>query len=143
MAHPLFRSYGALSRFSGPAYTVKVFNDNSLVRQSLEQSGDGRGPGGGRRRFHRVCPGGRSVGPAGHFQRMGRYRGPWPDSGDSAAIGAMPIGIKAINTNPRKSVKKGAGEQDLTVTFGGVTIAPGGVIYSDEDGILVATRALL
>ncbi len=55
----------------------------------------------------------------------------------------MNIGVKALNTNPRKSVKKGAGERDVTVTFADVTIKPGDYIYADEDGVVVATNKLV
>jgi regulator of ribonuclease activity A len=39
---PLFKSFGKLSTFSGPAATLKVFEDNVLVRTMLETPGNGR-----------------------------------------------------------------------------------------------------
>lgn len=56
---------------------------------------------------------------------------------DRVAISGIPIGIKALGTNPRKSSKTGAGEADAQLEFGGVTFRPGAMLYSDEDGILV------
>jgi len=56
---------------------------------------------------------------------------------DAAALRGIDIGIKALGTNPRKSTKTGAGERDVEITLGGVTFAPGGIAYSDDDGIVV------
>ena len=39
---PMFSNFGGSSAFHGPAVTLKVFEDNSLVRAALEHSGDGR-----------------------------------------------------------------------------------------------------
>ena len=37
-----FASYGAVGAFRGPISTLDVFEDNSLVRDALEEPGDGR-----------------------------------------------------------------------------------------------------
>jgi len=62
---------------------------------------------------------------------------------DSVALRGMDIGIKALGTNPKKSGKKGVGEQGVPVSFGNVIFHPGEWIYSDPDGILVSTENLL
>ena len=62
---------------------------------------------------------------------------------DSRAIGAMDIGVMALNTHPRKSIKKGAGDADLTVNFGGVSFSAEAFLYADQDGIIVAQSALI
>ena len=56
---------------------------------------------------------------------------------DRAAVAKLPLGVKALGSNPRKSAKDSAGEVDVPVEFGGVTFRPGAVLYADEDGILV------
>jgi len=56
---------------------------------------------------------------------------------DADALGQLPLGIKAKGTHPRKSVKAGAGDTQVTLAFSGVMIAPGDMIYADADGILV------
>ncbi|HEX7646261.1 MAG TPA: ribonuclease E activity regulator RraA, partial [Noviherbaspirillum sp.] len=38
---PVFKSFGKQVKFSGPATTLKVFEDNVLVRQALETPGNG------------------------------------------------------------------------------------------------------
>ena len=60
---------------------------------------------------------------------------------DAAALRGIDLGIKALGTNPRKSGKTGAGERDVTVSFGGVTFEPGDIAYSDDDGIVVVAAA--
>ena len=37
----VFRSFGKRQRFAGPARTLKVFEDNVLVRAALETPGEG------------------------------------------------------------------------------------------------------
>jgi regulator of ribonuclease activity A len=54
----------------------------------------------------------------------------------------MPIGVKALGTHPLKSVKKGIGERDVPVRFGGVEFLPGAYLYVDEDGILCSPAEL-
>lgn len=61
---------------------------------------------------------------------------------DSEEIGKMDVGVKAMGTMPLKSVKKGLGERDITVRFGGVTFTPGHYLYSDLDGIIVSPKQL-
>jgi regulator of ribonuclease activity A len=41
-AAPIFRDWGALRSFAGMIETVRVFEDNALVRQALETAGQGR-----------------------------------------------------------------------------------------------------
>jgi regulator of ribonuclease activity A len=60
---------------------------------------------------------------------------------DAAALRDMEIGIKALGTNPRKSEKRGAGERDVTLSFGGVEFVPGDIAYSDDDGIVIVAAA--
>lgn len=55
---------------------------------------------------------------------------------DRVAIASLPIGVKALGSNPQKSSKHGTGEVDHPVTFGGVTFTPGFTVWSDEDGIV-------
>jgi len=62
---------------------------------------------------------------------------------DSAIIDSMDIGIKAINTCPVKSIKRGIGLKGETLKFAWVTIAPNDYIYSDADGVLVSANWLL
>ncbi|KZV58714.1 dimethylmenaquinone methyltransferase family protein [Dorcoceras hygrometricum] len=40
--HPVFQIYGRRQVFSGPVVTLRVFEDNVLVREFLEEKGNGR-----------------------------------------------------------------------------------------------------
>ncbi len=141
VAEPLFRNYGGAGRFCGPIATLKLHEDNSLVRTALEEPGNGR---------VLVIDGGGSLRCAlvGDQLAMLAKRNGWNGivvNGcirDSVEIGRMDIGVKALNTNPRKSVKKGAGDRDIPVVFAGVAFRPGDFVYADEDGLLVCARRL-
>ncbi len=141
IAIPMFNDYGGKKNFSGPASTVKVFEDNSLVRTVLEEPGTGR---------VLIVDGGASLRCAllgDMLAELGKDNG-WEGIivygciRDSAVIANIDIGVKAINTNPRKSVKKGVGERDIKVSFADVSFNPGDYIYADEDGIVIASEKL-
>jgi len=142
VALPMFADFGGRLTFSGPISTVKVHEDNTLVRQALEEKGEGR---------VLVVDGGESLRCAligDMLAELGRDNG-WNGiivSGcirDSAVIAGIDIGIKAIGTNPRKSVKLNTGQRDIPVSFAGVTFTPGEHLYADEDGILLSKEALI
>ena len=61
---------------------------------------------------------------------------------DSGDINQIDIGVRALNTHPLKSIKKGVGDRSIDVSFGGVTFKPGEWLYADEDGVLVSSSAL-
>ncbi|KON80291.1 ribonuclease E activity regulator RraA [Azoarcus sp. PA01] len=139
---PMFRSYGARTAFCGPITTLKVFEDNSLVRAALEEPGEGKVlvvDGGGSLRCALVGD---------QLALLGVKNG-WAGVivygciRDSKPIGTMELGVFALGTHPLKSIKKGAGERDIAVTFGGVTFTPGHFLYADEDGIVVSESSLL
>ena len=61
---------------------------------------------------------------------------------DCEEMKGMNLGVKALNTNPRKTDKKNIGEKDLEISFGGVTIRPNDWVVADSDGVVVADFAL-
>jgi regulator of ribonuclease activity A len=142
VAQPLFRDYGGLERFSGPIETLRVQDDNTLVRESLETLGAGRVlvvDGGGSLKCALV--GGRLAGLA---ERNG-----WAGLIVNGCIRDVletrqaQVGIRALNSMPMRSQKTGKGELGGNVSFAGVTFAPGRFVYVDRDGIVVAERNLL
>lgn len=141
IATPMFNDYGGKKSFSGPASTVKVFEDNSLVRAALEEPGEGRVlvvDGEGSLRCALVGDMLAVLGKDNGWQGIVVYG----CIRDSAVIADIDIGVKALNTNPRKSVKKGIGERDVRVVFADVTINPGDYIYADEDGVVISSEKL-
>lgn len=131
-----FRQFGAIGLFSGPVSTVRCHEDNVLVRQQVSEPGGGRVlvvDGGG---SLRVALLGDMI--AGLAAANG-WAGLVVNGGvrDVAVLRHLPLGIKALGSNPRPSGKSGAGEIDVPVEFGGVTFRPGAVLTSDDDGIVV------
>ena len=141
IATPIFTDYGGRKVFEGTVVTVKVFEDNSLVRAALEEAGEGR---------VLVVDGGGSMRCAlmGDQLAAMAQRNGWAGVivygciRDSADIATIEVGVKALQTHPLRSVKKGVGERDVPVTFSGITIRPGDYLYADEDGVIVADAAL-
>ncbi|NES30554.1 ribonuclease E activity regulator RraA [Micromonospora terminaliae] len=130
------RQFGGVRAFAGPAVTVRCFQDNALLKSIVTEPGEGR---------VLVVDGGGSL----HTALMGDLiAGTAAENGwagvvingavrDVVALGALPIGIKALGTNPRKSAKTGAGERDVPVSFGNCDFPPGAEVHSDDDGVVV------
>ena len=142
VADPLFREYGGLAKFTGPIETLKVFEDNALVRQILETDGRGRVlviDGGGSLRCALV---------GGRLAAVAHAKG-WAGlliNGcvrDSAELAQVAIGIRALNCVPVRSGKLGTGETGSRLDFAGVSFNSGSFVYADGDGIVVAERNLL
>lgn len=134
---PAFGIYGQRRAFSGPIVTVKVFEDNVLVRQLLETKGEGRVlviDGNGSRRCALL---------GGNLGQLAQNNG-WAGivvNGcirDVDEINNCDIGVRALGTNPLKSNKKGMGEKHVVVQIGGTLIHEGEWLYADNDGILVS-----
>jgi regulator of ribonuclease activity A len=142
VAEPLFRDYGHVRAFFGAIATVQVDEDNVLVRQVLETPGNGRVlvvDGGGSTRCALVGDMLATLGHQNGWAGMVVYG----CIRDSLAVAHIAIGVKALNTNPLRSQKVGGGRCEVPVSFAGVTFTPGHYLYADEDGLIVAPRALL
>ncbi|HSP01691.1 MAG TPA: ribonuclease E activity regulator RraA [Thioalkalivibrio sp.] len=131
-----FGDYGGLTAFSGQIVTVRCFEDNVLVRKTLE--GDGRG------KVLVVDAGGslRCAMMGDQLAQMALNNG-WAGVlmfgcvRDVGVIVSLPIGLQALGTHPRKREKRGEGELNVPVSFGGVTFRPGERVFADEDGVVV------
>jgi len=141
IAEPLLRSFGGHEAFHGPITTVKVFEDNVLVRDTLEKPGEGRVlvvDGGGSRRCallgDRVAKTAAEQGWTGVVVH-GSVR-------DIAELAELPLGIRAIGPHPMKSFKRGEGQCDIPVHFLGVRFEPGHYLYADQDGIVVSPNPI-
>ncbi|XP_020234014.1 putative 4-hydroxy-4-methyl-2-oxoglutarate aldolase 3 isoform X2 [Cajanus cajan] len=135
--HPVFKVYGQSTAFSGPIVTVKVFEDNVLVREILETKGEGR---------VLVVDGGGSLRCAllgGNLAQIAHNMG-WAGivvNGcirDVDEINACDIGVRALASHPLRSNKKRTGEKNVPVYVGGTFIREGEWLYADNDGILVS-----
>lgn len=138
---PGFRHYGARVMFSGYISTIRCFNDNSMVRAALETPGEGRvlvvdGAASTRCALlgDQLAALGNSNGWAGIIV-YGCVR-------DAADLAEIDFGVMALATHPRKSVKQGKGERDVTLHFADTEFRPGQYLYADHDGILVSAQPL-
>jgi len=131
-----FQSLGGRSHFSGPVRTIRCFEDNGLVKSILATPGNGA---------VLVVDGSGSLRTAlmGDMIAASAVANGWAGvviNGairDRAALADMPLGVKALGSNPRKSSKAGAGETDVDLLIDGVTIRTGIMIWCDPDGILI------
>lgn len=131
-----FVDFGGVMRFSGPARTVRCFEDNALLKSVLSTPGDGA---------VLVVDGGGSVNTAlvGDLIAALAQQNGWAGLvlhgavRDRVALATLPIGIKALQSNPRKSTKSGEGESDGVLAIGNVVIRPGAHVYADEDGVVI------
>lgn len=141
VAAPIFHSYGGKSAFHGRIATLKLFEDNGLVRQTLDTPGDGR---------VLVIDAGGSLRCAllGDQLATLAVRNGWAGIlvwgciRDAVAIAAMDLGVLALATHPRKTVKKNLGDAEVTVSFAGIDFVPGAWLYADADGVIVAAEQL-
>ena len=127
---------GGRIAFDGPVRTVRCHRDNALVKSLLAT------PGGG---AVLVIDGGGALESAlvGDLIAASAVEHGWAGIivhgaiRDRQAIGMLPLGVKALGSNPRKSAKDGAGELDVPVTIAGVVFRPGAHAWADADGVLV------
>jgi regulator of ribonuclease activity A len=141
VAEPVFRDFGGKPAFAGEIETVRVFEDNALVRRILESEGRGRVlvvDGGGSRRCALV--GGRlAVLAATNGWNGIVVHGCVRDVGE---LGAAAVGVKALAASPKPPSKTGSGEQGVPVSFAGVTFTPGHLVWGDEDGLVTGGPGL-
>jgi regulator of ribonuclease activity A len=143
VVEPMFNNFGGRDSFGGEIVTLKVFEDNSLVREQLSQVGKGKGKvlvvdGGGSFRCallgdmlaEMACTNGWEG-----IVIYGCVR-------DVDALAQTDIGVQALASHPLKSHKRGVGELNVAVTFGGVKFHPGHYVYADNNGIVVSPSPL-
>lgn len=141
IAAPIFRSFGGKTAFYGPIATLKLFEDNGLVRKTLDTPGEDR---------VLVIDGGGSLRCAllgDQLAALAVKNGwagvvVWGCIRDSKAISTMALGVFALATHPQKTLKKNLGDAEIPVSFAGITFVPGEWLYADEDGLIVSTSAL-
>ena len=143
VADPIgLKDYGGKKQFYGMIQTIRCFENNPLVRETLSHDGTGK---------VLVVDGGGSLKCAllgdmiGELALNNNWNGiiVYGCIRDSVALSKLGIGIKALNTNPLKSRKENEGDQNITVDFAGIDFHPGHYVYSDEDGIIVSNKLLV
>ncbi|MFK2826102.1 ribonuclease E activity regulator RraA [Bacillus sp. B190/17] len=135
------KSYGGKKRFFGPISTVKVFEDNVLVKKALQTIPEGHVlvvDGGGSKRCALL---GDRLGEIAEERKLagviinGCVR-------DTAELAQLNIGVLALGSHPLKSIKRGEGQEGIALQFGEVKWVPGHYVYADEDGVVVGEKLL-
>ncbi len=137
-----FQSYGARKTFAGQVVTVKCFEDNSRVKELLATEGAGK---------VLVVDGGASMRCAlmGDLIAESAVKNHWNGVviygcvRDVDAIAELDLGVHALAAIPQKSQRKGVGEVDIDLHFGGVSIQSGDYIYADNNGIVISKEKLV
>ena len=52
------------------------------------------------------------------------------------------LGVQALGTVPLKTDKRGLGDVNVPVKFGGVVFTPGEFVYADNNGVIVSPQKL-
>ncbi|MBV1870307.1 MAG: ribonuclease E activity regulator RraA [Gammaproteobacteria bacterium] len=138
---PMFTNYGGHKAFYGEIVTIKCFEDNSIVKEQASEPGKGR---------VMVVDGGGSLRCAllGDLIAEKAVENGWAGLviygciRDVDAIAELKLGVQAVNCTPIKSVRKGRGDLNIDITFGGVTFKPGYFIYADNNGVIISPEAL-
>lgn len=136
-----FNQYGGRKVFYGRVVTVKCFEDNSRVKELLATPGEGK---------VLVVDGGGACRRAllGDLIAQSAVDNGW--SGivingavrDVGTLATMDIGVQALGAVPFKTQRKGVGETQVVIDFGGVKVSPDMYLYADSNGILVCNREL-
>jgi regulator of ribonuclease activity A len=141
VCEPVLQIFGGRTSFNGPITTLKVFEDNTLIKAAVESPGEGRVlvvDGGGSRRCGLVG-GNLAVSAATNgwagIVVYGCIR-------DADELAEQPLGIRALAAMPRKS-QRGlhSGQAGIPVIFAGVVFREGEWLCADRDGVLVLPEA--
>lgn len=141
VVEPMFSNFGGHDSFGGEIVTVKCFEDNSVVKEQVDQDGTGK---------VMVVDGGGSLRRAllGDMLAEKAARNGWEGIivygcvRDVDVLVQTPLGIQALASHPMKTDKRGIGDLNVPVTFAGVTFRPGEYVYADNNGIIVSPTPL-
>ncbi|GAB1257415.1 ribonuclease E activity regulator RraA [Aurantivibrio plasticivorans] len=142
VCEPMFATFGGKESFSGKIVTIKCFEDNSLVKENASKPGDGQ---------VMVVDGGGSLRKAllGDMIAEEAVKNGWAGLviygcvRDVDALEQLDLGVQALAAIPLKTEKRGIGDLNVPVTFGGVTFTPGEYVYADNNGVIVSEKPLL
>lgn len=139
---PVFHDYGGLTAFAGQVVTVRCHEDNTVVKQILEQErGQGRvlvvdGAGA----VQRALVGGNIAAAAARngwagLVVHGAVR-------DATELRATSLGIRALALMPMPTSRAGQGQRDVAVMVQGCLVRPGEWLYADADGMVLSSQAM-
>ncbi|MBD8568856.1 ribonuclease E activity regulator RraA [Pseudomonas syringae] len=141
VVEPMFSNFGGRDSFGGQIVTLKCFEDNSLVKEQIALDGKGK---------VLVVDGGGSLRCAmlGDMVAEQASKNGWEGLliygcvRDVDMLAQTDLGVQALASHPKKSEKRGIGEMNVPVTFGGVTFKPGDYLYADNNGVIISPSPL-
>lgn len=138
---PMFSNFGGRDSFGGQIVTIKCHEDNSLVKDQVALEGKGKVlvvDGGGSLRC--ALLGDQLAEKAAHNGWEGLLI--YGCVRDVDVIAQTDLGVQALASHPRKTDKRGIGDLNVPVTFGGVTFTPGHYLYADNNGVIISPSPL-
>lgn len=138
---PMLNNYGARRAFGGEVVTVKCFEDNSVVKEQVAKPGKGKVlvvDGGGSRRAALLGDQLAEKAAANGWEGIVIYG----SIRDLDEIGRTELGVQALGPHPRKTEKRGLGDLNVPVTFGGLRFEPGQYVYADNNGVILSQKPL-
>ena len=141
VVEPIFSNFGGRASFCGQVTTIKCFEDNALIRETLEQNGLGRIlliDGGGSLRKALMDAEIASLAEDNEWEGVivyGCVR-------EVDELEDMNLGIQALASIPIDATSQGVGELDIPVNFGGVSFLPEDYLYADNTGIILSSEPL-
>ncbi|NVL44005.1 putative 4-hydroxy-4-methyl-2-oxoglutarate aldolase [Pseudomonas syringae pv. actinidiae] len=141
VVEPMLSNFGGRDSFGGQIVTLKCFEDNSLVKEQVELDGKGK---------VLVLDGGGSLRCAllGDMLAEKAAKNGWEGLviygcvRDVDMLAQTDLGVQALASYPKRSEKRGVGQLNLPVTFGGVTFRPGEYLYADNNGVIISPSPL-
>ncbi|MEE5118765.1 ribonuclease E activity regulator RraA [Pseudomonas alliivorans] len=141
VVEPMFSNFGGRDSFGGKIVTLKCFEDNSLIKEQIALDGKGK---------VLVVDGGGSLRCAmlGDMVAEQASKNGWEGVliygcvRDVDMLAQTDLGVQALASHPKKSEKRGVGELNVPVTFGGVTFKPGDYLYADNNGVIISPSPL-
>ncbi|MCB1662991.1 MAG: ribonuclease E activity regulator RraA [Pseudomonadales bacterium] len=138
---PMVHNFGGRDSFGGEIVTIKCFEDNSRVKELAGKNGKGK---------VMVVDGGASLRRAllGDMIAENAVKNGWEGiiiNGcirDVDAIASMDLGVQALAAIPLKTDRRGIGDLNVPISFGGVTFNPGEYVYADNNGVVVSAQPL-
>lgn len=136
-----FINFGKKGFFSGKVETVVCPDDNSKVKQILNEEGNGK-------ILIVDGQGSTNVALMGDMIAGSAEKNNWQAViihgcvRDVEALSNFKLGIFALGSVPKKSEKKDLGEIGINIKVGGVSIESGNWAYADESGILISKAEL-
>ena len=138
---PMMANFGGRESFGGEIVTIECHEDNSLVKENAGKPGHGK---------VMVVDGGGSLRRAllGDMIAENAVKNGWEGLiiygcvRDVDALITLDLGVQALASIPLKTDKRGIGDFNVDLTFGGVTFIPGEYVYADNNGVVVSSESL-